>query len=189
MRILTFATSLRKDSFNKKLIAYASQILKASKGIETDVLNFSEFELPIYNGDSEEQDGVPALAEAFSKRIELAQGVIISTPEYNGGISGVFKNAIDWVSRTEPVPLVQKPILLLGASPGALGAVRGLWHTRVPLEALGAYVYPEMFGLPQAHKAFDEQGKFTDEKNTKRLESLIQKFTTFCQSQNEGAQK
>ena len=71
-------------------------------------------------------------------------------------------------------------MLLLGASPGALGAVRGLWHTRVPLEAIGAFVYPEMFGLPRAHQAFDEAGKFADAKNRSRLEELLGSFLKFA---------
>jgi hypothetical protein len=100
----------------------------------------------------------------------------ISTPEYNGGMPGPFKNALDWVSRLSPMPWPNKKILLLGASPGALGAVRGLWHSHVPLEAIGMFVYPEMFGLSQAHLAFDEAGQLKDAATLERLKKLLLKF-------------
>jgi chromate reductase, NAD(P)H dehydrogenase (quinone) len=102
--------------------------------------------------------------------------VIFSTPEYNGGIPGPFKNAIDWVSRISPMPWAGKKILLLGASPGKLGAVRGLGHSRVPLESIGAFVYPEMFGLPQANSAFDSAGRLNDSATEERLKKLLFKF-------------
>ena len=134
MKILAFAASLRKDSFNRKLI----------------------------------------------RRVRAANAVVISTPEYNGGMPGALKNALDWVSRDQPIPFEDKPLLLIGASPGGFGAVRGLWHTRVPFEAIGAFIYPEMFGLPKAHQAFDEAGKFVDPKNRERLEGIIQFYLKFA---------
>lgn len=176
MKILAFAASLRKGSYNLRLIQQAADILKGSAEVALDHADYREFEMPIYDGDLEESAGIPPGGREFIRRIQAADGLVISTPEYNGGIPGTLKNAIDWASRDDSDPFEKKPILLMGASPGRLGAVRGLWHTRVPLEAMGAHVYPEMFGLPAARQAFDDSGAFVDPKNRSRLEALIHAY-------------
>ncbi len=178
MNILMMAMALRKDSLNKKLIKNAHRILTAdSLGHKVELLSFNEFPMPVYDGDVETV-GIPPGAQALAQKILDAQILILSTPEYNGGMPGPFKNAVDWVSRIKPMPWEGKHILLLGASPGALGAVRGLWHSRVPLEAIGAFIYPEMFGLPRAHQAFDEADLMKDPPTEERLKKLITKFLT-----------
>lgn len=181
MKILAFAASLRKGSLNRKLIGHSVNILKSISGIEIDHADYRNFEMPIYDGDLEESSGVPAGGKEFISRIQNADAIVISTPEYNGGIPGTLKNAIDWASRISPIPFTGKPLLLIGASPGALGAVRGLWHTRVPLEAIGTMVYPEMFGLALAHQAFDESGKLIDNKKNEQLTKLINQFIKFAE--------
>lgn len=182
MKILTFAASLRKESLNRKLIAQAVALLKEEKGVDVDAADYREFEMPIYDGDVEEAVGLPAGALELVKRIRQADALVISTPEYNGGIPGTLKNALDWASRDDSDPLSEKPVLLIGASPGALGAVRGLWHTRQPFEAQGARVYPEMFGLARAHQAFTETGEFADPKNRDRLGALIVGYLGFAKA-------
>jgi NAD(P)H-dependent FMN reductase len=181
MRILTFSPVLRKGSFNRQLIALAAETLRQKPGVQVDQADFaSEFPMPVYDGDVEEEKGIPEGAKKLIERIRAADALVVSTPEYNGGICGVFKNAIDWVSREDPIAFDTKPLLLLGASPGALGAVRGLWHTRVPLEAIGTRVYAEMFGLPRAHQAFDEKGKLKDEKTVSRLDELLNDYVEYA---------
>jgi NAD(P)H-dependent FMN reductase len=179
MKIFGFAAAFRKDSFNRKLISQVADALKSQGSVSFDLGDFREFEMPIYDGDLEEEKGVPAGAEKLAARMAAADAVIISTPEYNGGIPGTLKNAIDWVSRLDTNPLDGKQVLLIGASPGALGAVRGLWHTRVPFEAMGAFVYPEMFGLPKAAHAFKADGSFEDPKTRARLEELLTAFIEY----------
>ncbi len=178
MKILAFAASLRKDSFNRKLISQAANALEA-QGMTVDHADFRDFEMPMYDGDFEDASGLPPGAREFVRRIQAADALVISAPEYNGGISGALKNAIDWASRQKPNPFDEKPVLLLGATLGGLSAVRGLWHTRVPLEAMGAYVYPEMFGLAKAHEAFASDGNFVDAKNGSRIQSLSADFIRF----------
>lgn len=184
MNLLVFAGALRKDSFNKKLAREAMRLLE-SKGETAKYQDLKEFDLPLYDGDNEDATGVPKDIEALGAMIKSADAIVISTPEYNGGISSVLKTVIDWLSRMDPVPIEEKPVLLLGASPGALGAVRGLWHTRVPLEAMAVFVFPEMFGLSKASEAFDEQGKLKDPKTEKRLSDLLSRFVEHARPRKE----
>jgi chromate reductase len=178
MNILILAASAQGASVNKKLAAAIGQLVQEAHKI--DIPDFKDFTMPMYDGDVEQTSGVPAPAQALATHIQSADAVIICTPEYNGSIPGPLKNALDWVSRLRPHPLVAKPVLLTGASPGALGSIRGLWHTRVPFEALGALVYPEMFGLAAAHDAFDDQGAFKDSRKADQITQLTQKFLTFA---------
>ena len=147
--------------------------------MDVDLADFREFEMAMYDGDWEARDGIPAGGREFIRRIQEADGVVISTPEYNGGIPGTLKNAIDWASRAEPIPIEDKPILLMGASPGGRGAVRGLWHSRVPLEAIGAHVYPEMMGVSRAHQAFDDIGRLQDSNQLSWLHGLLLSYSDF----------
>lgn len=175
MKIFIFGASLRKESLNQKLAVRAAEVFK-SYGVQVDLAAFRDFEMPVYDGDLEDQSGQPAGARRLAERIRAADALVIATPEYNGGIPGPLKNAIDWVSREDEVPLDGKPVLLLAASPGALGGVRSLWHTRVPLEALGAQVYAEMFGLSKANASLD------DEKTEARLKDLVGGFIPFAKA-------
>lgn len=169
--------SLRKDSYNKKLITYAHRILVAENSVhQFELLQFNDFPMPVYDGDIETQNGIPDGVKQLGQKITEAKALIFSTPEYNGGIPGSFKNAIDWVSRIVPLPWSGKQLLLLGASTGALGAIRGLGHARVPLESIGIFVYPEMFGLSLAHQAFDENGNLKEQATGGRLKKLLLKF-------------
>lgn len=183
MKIFTFAASLRKDSFNKKLIQLAANFV-SKQGIEVDLAPFNEFEMPLYDGDLETTSGIPSGALALKKRIEKADALIISSPEYNFSIPGTLKNAIDWLSRVKPVPLKNKWALLLSASPSMVGGNRGLWVLRVSLECLSVFVYPEMFSLAKAHEAFDENGNLKDSKSLERLEKMIQSFLKILEHLN-----
>lgn len=180
MKILVLAASAQQNSLNKKLAAAAAALLQQQPGITTVLPDFKDFTMPIYDGDLEQTSGVPAGAQALASHIASADAMVLCTPEYNGGIPGSLKNALDWVSRLRPHPWAGKPLLITGASPGALGAVRGLWHTRVPFEAVGAWVFPDMFGLGGAMEAFDEQGQFKDARKADQLNQLLQKFTQFA---------
>ena len=174
MKIALFAGSLRSGSLNKKLAREAAR-LAAERGHAVDFVDLQSFALPVYDGDVEAA-GMPAAVGELSKRLGAADAFVVSTPEYNGSIPGSLKNAVDWLSRVKPVAFADKPMLLLAASPGALGGVRSLWHTRVPFEVLGAHVFPDMLGVPKAHEAFDESGRLRDEKTVARLRDLLDRF-------------
>ncbi len=180
MNVFILAASAQGASINKKLAVAIGNLITAEGAHTLDIPDFKDFTLPMYDGDTEQESGVPALAKSLAERIEKADAVIICTPEYNGSIPGSLKNTLDWLSRLRPHPLVAKPVLLTGASPGGLGAIRGLWHTRVPFEALGALVYPEMFGLSGAYEAFDEQGAFKDSRKAEQVNKLVHTFLGFA---------
>jgi len=180
MKVLMFAPVLRSGSFNKKLIRIAFDYVESIPGFEPELIEFNDYNMPLYDGDVETSEGIPATTMKLAKKIQEADAIIFSTPEYNGGIPGVFKNAIDWLSRLDPVPLTGKQMFLLSASPGSLGGARGNFHTRWPLQVLFAHVYPDYFGLARADQAFDEDGKFKDPKNQERLQKIISEFLIYA---------
>lgn len=175
MHILFTAGALRTDSLNKK---HAKEALRLAQelGHAGEFIDLREYAMPVYDGDDEAKNGVPENAKKLAEKIAAADALVISTPEYNGSIPGGLKNVIDWLSRLKPMPLADKHLLLLAASPGPMAGVRALWHTRVPFEAVGVHVYPTMSGLGGAGDAFDEQGRLKDEKRAKALKELLEKF-------------
>lgn len=179
MRILLFSGSLRSGSLNKKLLNVIKSQLDQMPGVQTQVADLKLFNIPVYDGDIETA-GMPEGVKAFGEMITNCDALISCSPEYNSSIAGSLKNAIDWVSRLRPVPFAQKPVLLTGASPGGFGAVRALGQTRAPFEALGAYVYPQSFGLAKAHEAFTAEGELVDAGQAKRVQELLNGFTGFA---------
>ena len=175
IRLLLFAASMRAESLNARLVRLVAAAVEAGGGT-VDLASMREFDAPSYDGDLEDAEGMPAGAAAFRERLEAADAFIICSPEYNGSMPGVLKNAIDWVSRARPQPFNERHGLLLSASPSMVGGNRGLWALRVPLEHLGARIYPDMFSLAQAHLALDDAGNLTDERRRERLDATILKF-------------
>jgi chromate reductase len=175
MNLLIFAGALRVDSCNKKFAREAMRLAE-EMGVAGEFIDLNEYPMPPYDGDIETASGLPDSTVSLGKKILAADALIISTPEYNGSIPGVLKNVVDWLSREKTVSLAGKHLLLLAASPGALGGTRSLWHTRQPFEVLGVHVYPGMMGLPNAYSAFDEQGRLKDEKTMQRLQSTVDQF-------------
>src|SRR4026207_2107711 len=172
LRILLFSASLRNDSLNTRLAKLAAHVIEM-KGAKVDYANMSEFDCPSYNQDIEANSFHPAGAEEFRKRILANDAFIISSPEYNGSMPGLIKNSIDWVSRFRPQPFNEHHALLMSASPSMGGGNRGLWSLRIPLEHLGARVYPDMFSLAMAHQAFTPQGTIINPALAKRFEDNI----------------
>ena len=175
IRLLIFEASLRRGSLNDRLASLAASVVEEKGGI-VDRAHMAEFDCPSYDGDVEREDGIPAGAERFRERLFEADGFIIASPEYNASMPGVLKNVIDWTSRYRPQPFKRKEGLLMSASPSMSGGNRGLWALRIPLEHLGARLYPDMFSLAQAHQALDAGGRIADAKLQQWFEGTVDCF-------------
>lgn len=167
IRIAVFSGSLRKGSFNTKLVLYVAGEIEASGGVELDLISLNGLDLPIFSQDLEEA-GFPQAAIDLKKRLIGVDAFLIASPEYNGSLSAALKNAIDWASRPradeEPLACFKgKTCALLAASPGVLGGLRGIRHVRQILTQLQMHIIPQEFALARAHEAFDASGKLRDE--------------------------
>lgn len=174
--IIAFAGSAREASWNKKLVRIAAQGAEAA-GADVEVLDLRNFPLPLYDGDLEAQEGVPANAEVLRKKLAAGDGLLISAPEYNSSISPLLKNTIDWATRLPGgKPSLEafqgKLVVLMSASPGGLGGMRGLVHLRAILGNIGAIMLPQTHSVRDAFKAFDESGSLVDGKEQERIEKL-----------------
>lgn len=179
-RILAFAGSLRRDSWNKKLVRAAAESARAA-GAEVTLLDLRELPMPLYDGDLEAAEGVPENARRFKKLLQEHQGLLLACPEYNSSITGVLKNAIDWASRQEEgekslACFDGKVAALLAASPGALGGLRGLVTVRSILSNIRVLVLPEQFALSKAHEAFGPDGTLSDAKARGSVESIARRL-------------
>lgn len=173
LSVLAFAGSLREGSYNKAL-------LRNAKELAPENLNIKLFDLagiPLYNADVEEL-GDPERVTEFKEAIRNADGVLIATPEYNHGVPAVSKNAVDWASRPpKNAPLNEKPIGILGASPGQTGTARGQSQLRQAFEFTNSYCMPQPEILVfRAHQKFDEEGNLTDEKTREFLGKYLEAF-------------
>lgn len=181
LHALVVSGSSRTGSVNTRLASLvAAQVVRA--GADADSATLGDFPMPPYDGDAEAGEGLPKGALDLCRRIESAQALIIASPEYNASVPGVLKNAIDWVSRYRPQPFKDKQTLLVSASPSMVGGNRGLWALRVPLEHLGARVYPDMFSLANAHHAFTEDSALADPALGERLTATINSFLDLAEA-------
>ena len=174
LKYLVFAASLQKNSLNVRLAELAARAIEAN-GSKVDRGTMAEFDAPSFDADVEQERGMPAGAERFRKSLVEANAVVIVSPEYNSSFPGVLKNAIDWVSRFSPQPFNGLQGLLMSASPSMIGGIRGLLALRIPLECLGARIYPDMFSLAQAHVELTDHGLANDQLQ-QRFETNIVNF-------------
>lgn len=175
-KILAFAGSARRDSWNKKLVAIAAEGA-AIAGAEVTQIDLRDYPIPLYDGDDENEYGIPANALAVRELLLAHQGLLIASPEYNGSISPLLKNLIDWTSRpvpgsNGPSPYGGKVATLLSASPGGFGGLRGLVHIRAILGNLGVIVLPEQLAVGSAHEAFAADGRMVNSKQQTAVEEL-----------------
>jgi NAD(P)H-dependent FMN reductase len=146
-------------------------------GAEVTVVNLRELPLPVYDADLEEAEGLPENARTLKALMKAHSGFLIASPENNSSLSAALKNAIDWASRREgdETPLVcfkDKAAVVMAASPGALGGLRGLNHLRSILTSIGVLVLPDQKAIPKAHDALTGNGALNDPAQQKSIEAL-----------------
>lgn len=165
--LLGLSGSLRKDSTNTKLVRAAAR----SFG---DDLQEGNLRLPLYDGDLEKASGIPAEVQTLADQIAGASAVIISTPEYNKSVSGVLKNALDWVSRTDGAPWSGKPVAIMSAAAGRAGGERAQFALRLCMMPFRPRIIqgPEML-LAASHEQFDDDGALVSEQYQKILDDLM----------------
>ena len=180
LKVLVFGASLRADSLNRQLAALAARVAEQG-GATVNHADMRDFDVPAFDGDAEKAGGIPRGAGELRRRLVECDAFIIASPEYNGSMPGLLKNLIDWTSRFRPQPFDGRHGLLLSASPSMVGGNRGLWALRVPLEHLGARIYPDMFSLAQAHKAL-VGGDIADPVLRARFERTILAFLSLAEA-------
>jgi NAD(P)H-dependent FMN reductase len=174
-RILAFAGSSRRDSWNRKVLAIAAEGARAA-GAEVTVVNLGDFPMPIYNADLHKEQGLPPAMLELRALMMAANGVLIASPEYNTSITPLLKNTIDWLSQeangeSGKAPFEGKVGGLMGASNGAFGTIRALPHVSHILANLGVLMLP-VLAVPGVSKAFDESGNMTNERTRNSLTGL-----------------
>jgi NAD(P)H-dependent FMN reductase len=172
MKFLVIPGSLRKDSYNRKVAVLAAGALRA-KGHEVDHIDMRDYEMPLYDGDLESEKGLPDGAVRFRARIAAAHGVVLCTPEYNNGVPGMMKNAIDWASRGKDQPMKGKIVALMSASPGPYGGARALLAWRPTFRLNGATIISPELAVTFAGKAFTAEGAFVEESHAKQLNAVL----------------
>ena len=169
LRILGFAGSLRKNSYNRLALKAAQGL--TPEGAALDIYDLAP--IPLYNDDIREK-GYPPEVQDFRDKIAAADAIVMATPEYNYSISGILKNAIDWASRPPGPPLSKKPVAIIGATMGLWGTVKAQFHLRQMCVFLDLWPVnkPEVL-IAQAQNKFDASGNLTDEATKKVIAELM----------------
>lgn len=181
--LLGISGSLRAGSFNTALLRAAREA--AGEGVRLDIETLHG--IPLYDADVEARDGLPAAVQALKGKVMACDGLLLATPEYNNGIPGVFKNAIDWLSRpASEIPAVfgGRPVAVMGASPGGFGTILSQDAWWPVLRTLRAQVW---FGgrlmVSRAGGAFDDNGALADDRLRGQLHGFVQGFAAFVREQ------
>jgi chromate reductase, NAD(P)H dehydrogenase (quinone) len=182
LKILGFAGSLRKNSYNRSALRSAQSL--APSNVQVDIFDLKG--IPMFSEDDEEKP--EAIVTDFRDKIRAADSILIATPEYNYSIPGVLKNAIDWASRPYGKgALLNKPVAVMGASVGMLGTARAQYDLRRSFVFLNMHALnqPEVM-IPFAAKAFDAQGNLTDEKTREKIKELVAALADWTRKLRKG---
>jgi len=175
-KILAFSGSTRRDSFNGRLLGIAVAAAQEA-GADVTQIDLGDYPLPLFDQDLEQESGPPENALKLKQLFLQNQGLLLACPEYNSSITPLWKNAIDWVSRQDQdrpalAAYNDKTAVIMSASPGALGGLRGLVHVRAILGNIGVLVLPEQVAVGSASNAFDDAGKLVDPKQQAKVRDL-----------------
>ena len=187
-KLIAISGSTRTGSYNSALLRLAVRTA-ADAGADVTLLSAQDMDLPIYNGDLEARDGLPAKVLQLQALFASSAGFLIASPENNACVSALLKNTLDWVSRGVPAsqggpssvsPYKGKTAALLAASPGALGGLRGLVALRAIMQTLGVLVLTEQHALSLAHQAFDEAGELKDPRQAAAMTAVVQRLVSIA---------
>jgi chromate reductase, NAD(P)H dehydrogenase (quinone) len=169
VRLVGISGALRRGSSNTLLVKEAARLFGPCD------FSLGSIRLPLYDGDLEKEEGLPAEVTALAELIRAADGVVISTPEYNKNLPGVLKNALDWLSRTKLRPLAGKPVAIVSAAAGRAGGERSQFSLRHCLTPFNPRVLqgPEVM-IAGANSAFDEEGRLKDARSVEMLTMLME---------------
>jgi NAD(P)H-dependent FMN reductase len=182
IKLLFFAGSTRQGSFNRKLARCASETA-SSRGFGADLIELSDYPMPIFNGDLEASEGPPENARKLQQLFSQYQGIFIASPEYNASVTPLLKNTLDWISRVKrsegpPLDVFKTRICAIGgASPGRFGGMRSLVTLRQILAVgLGALVLGEQIAVANAGSAFDDKGALVQEPIQSLLATVVDRL-------------
>ena len=183
-RILVLAGSARRDSLAKRMASACVAPLEAG-GAEVDYVDLADYPAPLYNGDLEAESGIPQTMVAMQHKFHAAAGVLLVTPEYNGSVTPLTKNTLDWCSRPNPddgersggAVFAGRAAALVATSPGPMGGVRALFHVRDILGYLGMQVIPQQLAVGKAGQALGDDGKLLDARQQGALAALLAALT------------
>jgi len=166
--LLGLSGSLRQSSTNRMLLREAARLGGADSFVEADL------KLPLYDGDAEAADGIPSSVTTLAGQIKAADAVVISTPEYNQGISGSLKNALDWVSRVEGNPWAGKPVAIMSAAAGRAGGARAQYALRLAMQPFRPRILqgPEVM-VAASSQQFNEDGQLVEDSYIDLLTDLM----------------
>lgn len=191
VRILCFAGSTRAGSYNLSLARQAADFAGGA-GAAVTLIDLDMFPMPIMNEDLEREHGIPANALAFKKLLSESDGFLITSPEYNGFVTPLLKNCMDWASRSEtpdekPLSAFRgKTAAILSASPGSLGGLRSLSALRTLLTNLGVLVLPGQHAVSGADKAFDDEGRLKDSGNVASVKRVVRELVRVTSALKAG---
>lgn len=180
VKVLVFSGSTREDSANKKLVKEAAHIAK-QMGAKVNIIDLKDFPIPFYDQDLEEKGGLPMHAKRLRKMMLESNAMIIATPEYNGSVSGILKNTLDWVSRDENGQPSRdafkgKRIAIMSASPGKGGAERALTHLSTIVQNIGGTVVGIQLSVPDSFSAFAPDGSLKNPQLQEKLKQEIEQL-------------
>ncbi len=179
-RVLVFAGSARANSYNKQLARLAATRVEHAGGQATYV-DLRDYPIPLYDGDLEEEHGIPEHARRLKELLSTHTGLIVVSPEYNGFITPLLKNTLDWLSRPDGeqngLALFRNRVAcVLSASPGGFGGMRSLGLARQLLTNLGVTVLPDQLAVPRAGDAFSDDGNLVDPASLRRLDQICRRL-------------
>ena len=187
MKIIGISGSLRRKSYNTALLRAASELLPDQVTMEIHGIHG----IPLYNADDEAAEGIPSAVKAIKAAVSTADGLLLASPEYNNGIPGVFKNAIDWMSRpASDIPKVFKDrhVAVIGASPGGFGTILAQDAWLPVLRTLGMKAWwGGRLQVSKAHSVFNDAGELIDDEVRERLRTFVDGFCAIIADRQDGS--